>query len=86
MGQLRLCRVETYAAPSSQGNEAVWKQSMNNYKQKPAFTLGLKDLHFSEGKTDVYSNKLATLSTCQVTLHLIFSSNNETYLFAEDQT
>lgn len=85
MGQLILCCVETYTT-RSQGNETVWKQSINNYKYKPAFTLGLKDLHFIEGKTDVYLNKLAILSTFQVTLHLIFSSNNETYLFAEGQT
>lgn len=85
MDRLILCCVESYTT-SSQGNETVWKQSINNYKYKPAFTPSLKDLDFTEGKTDVYLHKLATLSTCQVTLHLIFSSNNETCLFAEDQT
>jgi hypothetical protein len=67
MDQLILCCVEYYTTTSSQGNETVWKQSINNYKYKSAFTLGLKDLDFIEEKTDVYLNKLAALSTCQVT-------------------
>lgn len=54
---------------------------------RTAFTLCLKDLHFFiEKKTDGELNKLATLSTCWVTLHLIFSRNKEIYLFVKDQT